>query len=36
MWEGASEAVEAPHDEGVALVELVQCVVEAGSGGQGT
>ena len=35
VWEGASEAVEAPHDEGVALVELGQGLVEAGAGGQG-
>ena len=35
VWEGASEAVEAPHDEGVAVVELGQGVVEAGAGGQG-
>ena len=34
--EGASEAVEAPHDEGVALVELGQGLVEAGASGQGT
>ena len=33
VWEGASEAVEAPYDEGVALVELVQGLVEAGAGG---
>lgn len=36
MREGASEAVEAPHDEGVALVELGQGLVEAGASGQGT
>ena len=36
VWERASEAVEAPHDEGVALVELGQRLVEAGAGGQGT
>ena len=35
MREEASEAVEAPYDEGVALVELGQRLVEAGSGGQG-
>lgn len=35
MRERASEAVEAPHDEGVALVELGQGLVEAGAGGQG-
>ena len=35
VGQGASEAVEAPHDEGVALVELVQGLVEAGAGGQG-
>ena len=35
VGQGASEAVEAPYDEGVALVELVQGVVEAGAGGQG-
>lgn len=29
VWEGASETVEAPHDEGVALVELGQGLIEA-------
>ena len=36
MREGASETVEAPHHEGVALVELGQGLVEARAGGQGT
>ena len=35
MREGATEAVEAPHDEGVALVELGQGLVEARASGQG-
>ena len=35
MRERASEAVETPHDEGVALVELGQGLVEARTGGQG-
>ena len=34
MREGAPEAVEAPHDEGVALVELGQGPVEAGASSQ--
>ena len=36
VGQGASEAVEAPYDEGVALVELGQRLVEAGASGQGT
>ena len=35
MRERASEAVETPHDEGVALVELGQGLVEARASGQG-
>ena len=35
MRESASEAVEAPYGEGVALVELVQGLVEAGADGRG-
>lgn len=34
VGQGASKAVEAPHDEGVALTELGQGLVEAGTGGQ--
>lgn len=36
MRQRTSEAIEAPHHEGVALTELGQRLVEAGAGGQGT
>ena len=36
VGQGASEAIEAPHHEGVTLTELGQRLVEAGASGQGT